>query len=126
MSTSPYSLDLREKVIKFLISGNSQRSASQVFNISKTTVSTWFVRYKTDGNYAAKKRLGAQPKIEISKFIKYVEENPNSTASLIGKHFCMTRSGAHYWLKKLTFSYKKKLLATWKQVKKNEINTKNQ
>lgn len=124
MSTSPYSLDLREKVIKFLSLGNSQRLASQVFNISKTTVSTWFVRYKKDGNYAPKKRLGAQPKIEISKFTKYVEDHPNSTTALIGKHFSMTANGARYWLKKLAFSYKKKPLPTWKQAKTNEINTK--
>lgn len=120
MSTSPYSLDLREKVIKFVTSGNSQRVASQVFNISKTTVNTWFVRYKTEGNYAPKKRLGAQSKIEISQFIKYVEDNPNSTTSEIGRQLGITSGGAHYWLRKLAFGYKKKTLPTWKRIKSSE------
>ncbi|MBA8667137.1 IS630 family transposase, partial [Holosporaceae bacterium 'Namur'] len=35
---SPYSLDLREKVIRYLEAGNSQRDAAKVFNLSKTTV----------------------------------------------------------------------------------------
>lgn len=121
MSTSPYSLDLREKVIKFIAAGNSQRSASQVFNISKTTVNTWYVRYKKDGNCLPKKRIGARPKIEISKFIEYVKDHPDSTTSSIGKHFGMTYGGAHYYLRKLDFSYKKKTLPTWKQIKKSEL-----
>ena len=117
MSTSPYSLDLREKVIKFVTSGNSQRAAARVFNISKTTVNTWFVRYKKEGNCHPKKRLGAQSKMDMSQFIKYVEDNPNSTTSEIGRRFGITRGGAHYWLRKLAFSYKKKTLPTWRQIK---------
>ena len=30
-----------------------------------------------------------------------------------------------YWLKRLGYSYKKKTLPTWKQVKKGEMNIKN-
>ncbi len=123
MSTSPYSIDLRKKVIKFVSAGNSQRLASQVFNISKTTVNTWFVRYKKDGNYVPKKRIGARSQIEKSKFIKYVEDNPNATTSEIGKQFGVTHGGAHYWLRKFGFSYKKKPLAMWRQIKKSEIST---
>ena len=120
MSTSPYSLDLREKVIKFVTAGNSQRAAARVFDISKTTVSTWFIRYKKEGNYYPKKRLGAQSKMDMSQFIKYVEDNPNSTTSEIGRRFDMTHGGAHYWLRKLAFGYKKKTLPIWKRIKSSE------
>lgn len=122
MSTSPYSLDLRKKVIEFIDAGNSQREASKVFSISKTTINTWYIRYKKDGNYAPKKRLGARPQIDRSKFIRYVEDNPNATTSEIGKNFGITHAGAHYWLRKLGFGYKKKTLPMWKRTKRSAKN----
>ena len=93
MSTSPYSIDLREKVIKYLEAGNSQRLASRVFQLSPTTVNTWHVRYKKEGHYQARKYIGAKPSIEKDDFIKYVEENPNSKAEDIGKKFGISASG---------------------------------
>lgn len=109
MSTSPYSIDLREKVIKYLEAGNSQRSASKVFQLSPTTVNTWHVRYKKEGHYQARKRIGAKPSIERDNFIKYVEENPNTKTEDIGKKFGISASGVRYWLRQLGFSYKENL-----------------
>jgi transposase len=60
MSTSPYSIDLREKVIKYIESGNSQQSASKIFRLNVSTVNRWWLRYKREGNYAAKKRPGGK------------------------------------------------------------------
>ncbi|UCM85731.1 MAG: IS630 transposase-related protein [Rickettsia endosymbiont of Culicoides impunctatus] len=121
MSTSPYSIDLREKVIKYLEAGNSQRSASRVFQLSPTTVNTWHVRYKKEGHYQARKYKGAKPSIEMDDFIKYVEENPNSKTEDIGKKFGISASGARYWLRQLGFSYKKKPLPMWKLMLKSDV-----
>lgn len=123
MSTSPYSLDLRERVIKYLEAGNSQRAAATIFKLSKTTVSTWYLRYKSEKSYAPKKRLGSKPSIEVASFTKYVEDNPNITAFDLGKHFNISAAGSRYWLSKLGFSYKKKPLPMWKLTKKNENGT---
>ena len=38
MSTSPYSLDLREKVISFLENGHSKKETSVVFKLNQKTV----------------------------------------------------------------------------------------
>ena len=121
MSTSPYSQDLREKVIKYLEEGNSQRAASKVFQLSPRTVNTWYVRYKKEGNYQARKRLGAKPSIEIDDFIKYVEENRDSRTEDIGRKFGISASGARYWLRQLGFSYKKKPLFIWKLKQRSNI-----
>ena len=120
MSTSPYSIDLREKVIKFIEAGNSQTEASKVFSINKMTVNRWWLRYKNEGNYHPKQRLGAKPSIEEARFIKYVEEHPNARSEDIGREFGISASGARYWLSKIGFSYKKKPSAIWKQAKKSE------
>jgi len=121
MSTSPYSQDLREKVIKYLEEGNNKRAASKVFQLSPTTVNTWCVRYKKEGHYQARKRLGAKPSIEIGDFIKYVEENPDSRTEDIGRKFGISASGARYWLRRLGFSYKKKPLLIWKLKQTSDI-----
>lgn len=121
---SQYSLDLRQKVIKFVHAGNTQRSASKVFNLSKGTVNAWCLRYKSEGHCCARKHLGAAPSIEKESFIKYITENPNARSEDIGKEFGISASGARYWLRRVGFSYKKKPSPTWKQSKKSEINIK--
>ena len=118
MTTKPYSIDLRAKVINFIEEGNSQRLASRVFRLSKTTVNTWYVRYKKEGHYKPRKRLGARTKINIEEFTKYVREQPNTKALEIGKKFNLSATGARYWLKKLRFSYKKKPLPMWRQIQR--------
>jgi transposase len=118
----PYGIDLRKKVITFLKSGNSQRSAAKVFSISKTTVNNWYKMYQKEGHCTPKKRLGAKPKIDTTQFVDYITKNPNATTFEIGKVFDMTYGGAHYWLRKLGFNYKKKPLPTWKLAQQSERN----
>ena len=121
MSTSPYSQDLREKVIKYLAAGNSQKAASEVFRLSPTTINIWHVRYKREGHCRPRKRIGAKPTIKQDDFIKYVEQNPNMKAENIGKKFGISGSGVRYWLKQLGFSYKKKPLPMWKRMQKSDL-----
>src|ERR1700729_336805 len=109
MLTSPYSIDLRKKVISFLKIGNSQKEAARVFEISPTTVNKWHVRYKKEGHFLPRKRIGAKVGIDKSKFIEYVLQNPNAKAADIGKIFSISASGTRYWLKVLGFGYKKSL-----------------
>ena len=119
---SEYSLDLRQKVIEFIDSGNSQRHASKIFKISKTTINRWCLRYKNEGHYKSRKRLGSKAKIDKESFALYIQNNPNATSDSIGKAFGMSASGARYWLRAIGFSYKKKPLPTWKLIKKSEKN----
>ena len=124
MSTRPYSIDLREKVINFLKSGHTQREASIIFNINKMTVNTWHLRYKHEVNYRPKLRLGAKPTIEPECFVQYINAHPHARSEDIAREFGISTSGARYWLRKLGYSYKKKPSPMWKHVKKNEKDTK--
>ena len=54
MSTSPYSEDLRKKVIEYIKKGKSQKETSEVFGIHKNTVNRWSVRYLKEGHYGAR------------------------------------------------------------------------
>ncbi len=124
MTTSPYSIDLREKVIFQVEAGKSQVSVSKLFNINLSTVNRWWLRYKREGNYLAKPRPGAKSKISTEDLKSYISKYPNSSAEDMSKEFGIGKGGIYYWLKKLGFSYKKKPLPTWKLAKKNEINIK--
>ena len=119
-----YSKDFRKKVISYVNRNNSCNSASIKFEISANTVRNWYKRYKTEGHYLAKKVGGKKGRVTPQAVASYVENNPNFILSDMGKHFKMSASGAHYWLMKLGYSYKKKPLPTWKQTKKSAKNTK--
>lgn len=122
MSTSPYSQDLRNKVINYLLQGNTQRQASKVFSVHENTLNRWWVRYKKEGNSQARQRLGRPSKVDQVKFEQAVKSNPNTNPKELGGQFKISAWHACRILKKLGFSYKKKALPIWKQNKTNEKN----
>ena len=124
MTTSPYSKDLRKKVINYLNKEKTQKEASQVFGIHRNTISRWSNRYKKEGNYDAKERLGCKSKLDYKKVELFVENNEDVKLSDIGAEFAISKGYAGVVFKRLGFSYKKKPSPMWKRIKKNEINTK--
>jgi transposase len=124
MSTSPYSQDLRDRVIKFIKLGNTQVSAAKVFFLNLSTVNKWYLRYRREGNCKARARLGAKRKVDVEALTNYISITPDAKLQDLSKKFGVSIWGIYYWLKKLGFSYKKKPSAMWKQVKKSEISTK--
>lgn len=124
MTTSPYSTDLRKKVIKYLEKGKSKKEASEDFNLHRNTVSKWWIRYKTEGLCSAKPRIGAKRRLNLEALTEYVKSNPNSTLSDMASNFNVSSAWISISLRNLGFSYKKKPSPMWKQTKKNESNIK--
>ena len=123
MRTSPYILDIREKVIKFIKSGKTQKEASAHFSISICSIGIWWRRYKQEGHFEPRKRPGKKARLCPKELEKFLSEHPNALLKDIGNHFEMTGEGALYWMKKLGYSYKKKSSPTWSLTRKNEKNT---
>jgi transposase len=123
MTTSPYSQDLRDKVIIYLRQGNSQKSASKTFSLHISTVTRWYSRYRKEGTCEARKRPGAKSKIDSSELSSYVSSNPSLRLEDLSKKFGISIWGIRYWLKKLGFNYKKKVFYTRKQAWKSKKNT---
>lgn len=119
-----YSKDFRNKVMSYVNKGNSCNSASVKFEISANTVRNWYKRYKSEGHYLAKKVGGKKGRVTPEDIASYIESNPNFILSEMGEYFNMSAAGAHYWLHKLGYSYKKKTLPMWKPTKKSEKNIK--
>ena len=83
MSTSPYSIALRKKVIEYINKGNSQKSASEILAIHKNTINRWWIRYKTEGMFAARIRLGLKSKVNKKELEEFVRNNPDTSVQYI-------------------------------------------
>lgn len=106
---SAYSQDFRKKVISYVNKNNSCNNASIKFGILPNTVRNWYKRYKKEGNYLAKKVGGKKGRVTAEEIAPYIKNYPDFVLSEMGEYFQMSSVGAHYWLKKLGYSYKKSL-----------------
>ena len=118
MSTSPYSHDLRQKVMNHLNQGNSQQETARVFDIHKNTISRWCTRYKIEGHFKERQRLGLKSQVNKEALSEFVTHNPDARLKDVGEKFNITGTQVGRILKKIGFSYKKKRLVMKKQVKK--------
>lgn len=59
--TKPYSLDLRERVVARVLTGESVRSVAQAFDIAVSSVVKWSQRYRATGSVAPAKMGGYVP-----------------------------------------------------------------
>mgnify|MGYP001123430651 CR=1 FL=1 len=79
---APYSRDLREKALRAVQSGRSITSISQLFGISRSTLSQWYQRYQQHGEMAAKAHYqrGHSHKIcDWDEFRTFVQQHGDKT-----------------------------------------------
>ena len=57
-----YSLDLRERVVAAVRSGQSCRRVAATFGVGAATVVKWWQRYRATGGVAARPRGGSKPR----------------------------------------------------------------
>lgn len=107
MSTKAYSNDLRLRVIEYIKSNDSQKSAASLFSVGKNTVSRWWLRYKIEGSLVSKSRGGRKGKIDLMKLEEFVNLNPDKTLKEIGDKFGVSDCAVHKRLKQLGYMYKK-------------------
>lgn len=115
-----YSLDLRERVLKFLEKNDDKKAASILFKVSTSTIFRWIRRKKAIGHLRPFKREYAYRKIDYGLLKKYVEEHPDHFLSEIAEKFSVTLQAIFYALKKLKITRKKSLLSTRNEMRKKE------
>ena len=103
-----YSIDLRQKVIKYLKSGHSQREASKTFEISTSTINKWHQQYVATGNLEDKKPSRSFKKLDPKKLIEYVNENPDAFIIEIAEYFGCSDTAVGKALKKAGYTRKKR------------------
>ena len=80
--TRPYSLDLRERVVSRVESGETVRAVAALFGVSVSCVVKWSLRFRANGSAAPAKMGGyRRPILEKERdwILARIEENPNIT-----------------------------------------------
>lgn len=111
---TPYSYDLRTKVLQAIDGGMTKTQASRVFSISRNTINLWLKRREETGDYKAIDgyQKGYQPKIaSLEKFREFAREHGKKTQAEMaqawnGEISARTIGKA---LKKIGFTRKKNL-----------------
>lgn len=78
----PYSIDLRERVVSALRSGESCRSVASRFGVSVSSVVKWSQRHRATGNVAAKRMGGHRRRVLVPYrefIIEQIERTPHLT-----------------------------------------------
>ena len=119
----PYSVDLREKILKYLEKSPNKKLASQLFQIGVATIHRWVNLKKKEGHVKPKHRKYAYKRIDDQKLIEYVEAHPDHFLSEIAENFSLTPQAIFYALKRLKITRKKRLRFTRNEKKKSEDNT---
>ncbi len=89
METMSYSMDLRERTVKFVRDGGSRTEASEVFGVSRKTIFHWLTR--TD--LSPTPRGIRQGKIDKAKLVSHVQAHPDRLLRERAEEFGVTPSG---------------------------------
>jgi len=82
-----YSRDLREKVMEYIASGQTQEKASEVFGVSVSAIKEWKTLYAETGSLE-KRNIPRKPrKYTSEKMAKILVKQPDAYLSEIAAHF---------------------------------------
>ena len=82
----PYSLDLRERVARFVVAGGTCRQAAERFGVGVATAVRWSQRLRTEGSPAARRMGGHRPLVlaaEREWLLARIVEQPDLTLRAI-------------------------------------------
>ena len=82
-----YSKDLRERVVKYRLSGHTIKETSEVFGIGMYSVSQWVKKYKETGDLSNKPLNRGFKKIDPEKLKAYIAEHPDDTQQEVATVF---------------------------------------
>ena len=114
---APYSLDLRQKAITAIESGQSKVVVSRLLGIARSTLTAWHHQYRRDGNVAPKHgyQQGHSHKItDWQKFRAFVCDHADKTQEELAELWPENISDRTISraLKKINFTRKKRLTDT--------------
>jgi transposase len=120
---TPYSYDLRKKVLDAIDDGMSKSLASKIFKISRNTINLWLARREETGDYRAKEgyQQGYGAKItDLENFREFARQQGSKTQKEMVQAWPEKISDLTIGkaLKKINFTRKKKLTGIEKEMKK--------
>jgi len=114
----PYSIDLRERVLKYLEQFPDRNKASHLFQVGRATIFRWLYRKKKEGHVKPLKRKYAFKRIDDLALTKHIEAHPDQFLSEIAKNFGVTPQSIFYALRRLKITRKKRPRSIVSEMKK--------
>ena len=118
----PLSIDLRERVMKFLSKGNTIKQAADNFSLSRTTIWRWKRHLEITGNVAPKPRGRGRPCLatpeQIENMVELLIQQPDLTLRQLKEKsgIPLHLSRIHQELKRRGITLKKKHLSQQKPI----------
>lgn len=102
-----YSHDLRKRVLAYVATGISKSDAAKTFGVCRKTIWNW-IRREEEGCLSAKKRSSLPRKIDDTKLLQYIHDNPDAYLREIAEEFEVTIPAIFYACNRLRITLKKK------------------
>ena len=103
-----YSLDLREKAVAYVESGETRISAAKVFGIGERTIRRWISLQKETGNLKPRPHKGSRkPQVQSLELEDFIRSNPDKTLHEIAEEFNVNLTSIWRRLKKMDYVFKK-------------------
>jgi transposase len=117
------SVDLRQRVINWVLDGHTRKNASEVFKVHYQTVNTWVSRYLKTGECASQKALHSKSyKLDLEALRQDVQKAPDSFQSERACRFGVVQSTVSKAMSKWGLTRKKKPLVIRNKTKnKNRL-----
>lgn len=111
----PYSIDLRERVVAAVLSGESCRSVSSRFSVAVSTVVKWAQRYRKTGSVAPGKIGGYRKRVLDAHrdfILEQIEQTPHLTLNglkdaLAARGVMVSHNAVWLFLRREGLSFKK-------------------
>ena len=101
-----YTLDLRERVVRFMRAGGSAAEARQHFALGRSTIYRYLAAVKTN-TLAPKTSWGSWRKLDPAKLRAHVKKHPDATLAELQKVFAVSHHAVWTRLNQLGFTLKK-------------------
>ena len=121
---TPYSYELRAKVLQAIDEGMTKTQASRVFKLSRNTINLWLKRREETGDYKAREgyQKGYKPKIaDLEEFKEFARQHGRKTQAEMAEAWGGDISARTIGkgLNKIGFT-QKKLMGTAKGMRKKD------
>jgi putative transposase len=114
-----YSIDLRERVVKFVEEGGSIAEGARLFDVSRPTIYQW-IKKKSSGSLKDNPPKRPWKKIDPQALITFVQKHSDLTLAEYAKHFGIKPSSMFNAFKRLKITRKKRPCNTKKGMKASE------
>ncbi|MCC5831727.1 MAG: helix-turn-helix domain-containing protein [Chlamydiales bacterium] len=121
--TNHYSVDLRKRVIDYVLSGKQIKAASSLFHVSRKTIYRWLQLLKNNGNLNPKTPSSRKGyKIHHEAVAHYFSHQPDATLKEVADTLSTHPSAIWYVCKKMKITRKKSRSTTKKEMRKDDKN----